>query len=359
MCWFAIGRPLRLRRQRGSAASSLTCPLPLAPAPRGATMSVLSSLHASSAADEPAASRSHQGARGVRRYRPLRPGRVQGKGPGTVGEQPQESAHDRQVLQHCNHLLLTLGRVAWYRGAASLEAICLTLGWDRHGLAGLTNMAPAWGTRSLRHPSGTMASPPAVEPRCWTDRMQVLCQCSTRPGACPPWWATSPPASAAPCDVLCGGRRRGPHRQTVPTWRQCRHTGMAEGAHGRVTPPAGLSGPARTRGPHCWHGNCYVAVPRCNGLGWATVGVTAPTVQAPTGAHPTSARERTRAGHPSSTGAGAVRRDRVIGVAGLGTAAALPVIPGAEATAALSPSANRPCRRRSHEHDHDDRRHAD
>src|SRR5215510_13774535 len=99
---------LRLRRQRGSAASSLTgarsprlrrrrghsltCPLPLAPAPRGATMSVLSSIHA------------------------------------------------RQVLQHCNHLLLTLGRVAWYRGAASLEAICPTLGWDRHDLAGLANM---------------------------------------------------------------------------------------------------------------------------------------------------------------------------------------------------------------------------
>src|SRR2546422_5103572 len=109
--------------------------------PPPATMSVLSSIHASSAADEPAASRSHQGARGVRRHRPLWPGRVQGEGPGTVGEQPQESAHDRQVLQHCNHLLLTLGRVAWYRGAASLEAIC----------------SPWAGT-------GTTASPPAVEP---------------------------------------------------------------------------------------------------------------------------------------------------------------------------------------------------
>ena len=114
-----------------------------------------------------------------------------GKGPGTVGEQPQARAHDRQVLQHCNHLLLTLGRVDWYRGAASLEAICPTLGWDRYDLAALANMALAWGTRSLRHPSGTTASPSAVEPGCWTDRMQVPCQCSTRPGAHPPWWATS------------------------------------------------------------------------------------------------------------------------------------------------------------------------
>src|SRR5262249_8449143 len=37
----------------------------------------------------------------------------------------------------------------------------------------------------------TMASPPAVEPGCWTDRVQVPCQCPTRLGARTPWWAIS------------------------------------------------------------------------------------------------------------------------------------------------------------------------
>src|SRR5437016_12266416 len=31
--------------------------------------------------------------------------------------------------------------------------------------------------------------------------------------------AWCPPASAAPCAVLCGGRRHGPHRQTGTPWR--------------------------------------------------------------------------------------------------------------------------------------------
>ena len=41
------------------------------------------------------------------------------------------------------------------------------------------------------------ASPPAVEHGCWTDRMQVLCQCSSRPGARPPWCVASRPGRQA------------------------------------------------------------------------------------------------------------------------------------------------------------------
>jgi len=39
--------------------------------------------------------------------------------------------------------------------ASYLNAIRLTLVWDRHDLAGLERMAQAYGSRSLLHPYGT------------------------------------------------------------------------------------------------------------------------------------------------------------------------------------------------------------
>jgi hypothetical protein len=46
--------------------------------------------------------------------------------------------------------------------AASLPAICLTLGCDRHDLAGLERMAHVCGTTSLLHPYGM-----TVNATCW------------------------------------------------------------------------------------------------------------------------------------------------------------------------------------------------
>src|SRR5712691_6440123 len=82
--------------------------------------------------------------------------------------------------------------------------------------------------------------PPAGEHGCWSDRMHVLCQCSTRPGARPPRCVVSRPAQQ-------GARgERGPHKDATGSWcrpvgtgaDRCRDGGTAAGAHGHMTPSA-------------------------------------------------------------------------------------------------------------------------
>src|SRR5262245_49117181 len=82
--------------------------------------------------------------------------------------------------------------------------------------------------------------PPAGEHGCWSDRVHVLCQCSTRAGALPPRCVVSRPAQqGARCE-------RGPHkdatgrgcRQVGTGADRCRYVGTAEGAHGHRTPSA-------------------------------------------------------------------------------------------------------------------------
>jgi hypothetical protein len=71
----------------------------------------------------------------------------------------------------------------------------------------------------------------------WTDLVQVLCQRSTQPGACPPWCVASRPGRQATRSA--GSAYQDPTgrwcRHVVTGADRCRHVGTADGACGHMT----------------------------------------------------------------------------------------------------------------------------
>ena len=75
-----------------------------------------------------------------------------------------KNASSSALTWSCTSARVGAGRscCVWDMWAASLPAMCLTLGWDRHDLAGLERMAHVCGTTSLLHPYGM-----TVNATCW------------------------------------------------------------------------------------------------------------------------------------------------------------------------------------------------